>query len=123
MIRLIFLLLTLLFSLSGSSLGKYSNFDCWSNAAKTTAQTADSLADVARAALGKGPNAMPGAALSALQRSALMQNQADTLANIARAQGNSALSDALRERMVRLGQERLQTIEDVLKSGVTPPKN
>lgn len=35
MTRLICILLTLLFSLSGSAKGKYSDFSCWSKAAKT----------------------------------------------------------------------------------------
>jgi urease accessory protein UreF len=123
MMRLFLVLLTLLFSLSGSAMGEYSGFGQSSLAAKTTAGAADDLAGAARAALGKGPNAVPGAPLTELQRRALLQNQADTLANIERAQANSALSEALRERMVRLGQERLKTIEDVLKSGVSAPKN
>ena len=93
------------------------------NAARGGAGAADNLADAASAALGKGPNAFPGAPLTDLQRRALLQNQADTLANIERSQANSALSEALRERMVRLGRERLKTIEEVLKSGVAAPKN
>ena len=80
-------------------------------------------ASIARSALGKGEAAAPGSVLTEAQLAALLKNRADTIANIERAVSNEALSPQLRERMFRLGMERVQKINETLESGVVAPKN
>ncbi len=80
-------------------------------------------AGVARSALGKGQGAVPGAPLSASQRTALLKNRTDTIANVQRAIENQSLPPQLRERMFRIGMQRIETINQTLARGIVPPKH
>lgn len=90
----------------------------------TTAENgAKTAADIARSALGKGKDAVPGAPLTAAQREALLKNRTDTIKNIERAVNDESLPPQLRERMFRKGVERVKDIERTLGSGSVAPKN
>ena len=98
------------------------------NATRNTPTTQLSGAEAARAALGKGPNAAPGAPLTPQMREALEANIAAAQKSLANAQkglnnrGNP-LSEAQKATQIETTTNRIAEIRRTLESGVQAPKN
>ena len=93
---------------------------------ETTALTGT---EAARAALGKGPFANPGAPLTAEMRAALQQNLAAAEKNLGLANqglnhvGNTFGSARTQQVAVSAAQNRVNEIKAIIESGVQAPKN
>jgi uncharacterized protein RhaS with RHS repeats len=103
--------------------------NCFTRAAKGAGKfTTDPLTEAARAAMGKGPSAVSGAPLTPEMIQGLQRNLAaaeSQLANNLKGLSTSGtqLSAEAAARQAALAQQRIDLINQIIKSGVQAPKN